>query len=182
MTVSLIAAVAANRVIGSRGAIPWRLPGDMARFRKLTMGHPVIMGRATFQSLGRPLAGRVNIVLSRDPSLRLPGCRVVRAREEALAAAAVDAAGAPTTEPEAFVIGGAEVYSLFLPIADRLYMTWVDAEIPGDTFFPEVAWEQWQVTGESAPGPARAEGVRPERAGTETAFPHRFVDYARRTQ
>jgi dihydrofolate reductase len=159
-SVSLIAAVAANGVIGRRGAMPWRIPDDMTRFRRLTMGHPVIMGRATFRSLARPLAGRTNIVLTRDPSLRLDGCTVAHSRGEALRAAG--------TAGEIFVIGGASVYALFLPIADRLYITWVDLDVPGDTLFPDVAWDQWQVLGE-------------ERAGAAAGVPpHRFVDYSRR--
>ncbi len=169
MTVSLIAAVAANRVIGSRGRIPWHIPDDMARFRRLTLGHPVIMGRATFDSLGKPLAGRINIVLTRDPSRAIPGCVVARSPEEALQAAA-GAGGAPAAAAdEVFVIGGAAVYALFLPTATRLYMTWIDAELPGESFFPEVAWESWRVVRESAAPPA---------AGV---LPHRFVDYVRRS-
>jgi len=159
MTVSLIAAVAANGVIGRDGALPWRLPGDLARFKRLTVGHPVIMGRSTFQSMGRALAGRTNIVLTRDVGLRLQGCTVVHGAEEALRAAS------ETGTQEAFVIGGAEVYALFLPGARRMYLTWVDAEVDGDAAFPEVDWSQWRVTSET-PGP-------------EGSLPHRFVDYER---
>ena len=159
MIVSLVAAVAANGVIGNRGALPWKLPDDMRRFRRLTMGHAVIMGRSTFASLRKPLAGRRNIVLSRDAALRVDGCTVVHSREEALAATAGD--------DEVFIIGGAAIYGLFLPAAHRLYMTWVDVPVDGDTVFPSVPWDAWRVT--------REEG------GTEGALPHRFVDYERIT-
>ena len=160
MTTSLIAAVAANGVIGSRGAVPWKLPDDMARFRALTMGHAVIMGRSTFESLGKPLRGRRNIVLSRNAGLRIEGCLVAHSPREARKAAAGNG--------QAFVIGGAAVYELFLPDAHRLYLTWVDVEVPGDTFFPTVDWRAWRVTHEAA-GPS----------GAGDPFPHRFVDYER---
>ena len=167
MTISLIAAVAANGVIGNRGALPWKLPDDMARFRRLTMGHAVIMGRSTFASLRKPLAGRRNIVLSRDAALRIEGCIVAHTREEALEAAA---RGSAAGDDEAFVIGGAAIYSLFLAEARRLYVTWIDADVPGDTVFPPVDWSAWSITRETA-GPAHTAGT----------FPHRFVDYERRS-
>jgi dihydrofolate reductase len=159
MSVSLIAAVAANRVIGSRGDLPWRLPDDLPRFRRLTMGHAVVMGRATFDSLRTPLAGRRNIVLTRAPALRIHGCDVVHTPEEALARAG---------DEETFVIGGAAIYALFLPMAERMYLTLIDAEVPGDAFFPEVRWEQWRILRETQ---GRVDPRRP--------LPHRFVDYQR---
>ena len=160
MPVSLIAALAANRVIGNRGAVPWRLPDDLSRFRRLTLGHAVVMGRATFLSMGRPLSDRQNIVLSRDPALRIAGCDVAHSPEQAIAAAGAG---------EVFVIGGASVYACFLPLADRMYLTHIDADIPGDTLFPEVSWDEWRVIGESAPA-----------AAPDPALPHRFVDYERK--
>jgi dihydrofolate reductase len=164
-TVSLIAAIAANRVIGRDGAMPWRIPEDLTRFRRLTMGHAVIMGRLTFASMGRPLAGRQNIVLTRDTGLGIPGCDVVHSLDQALQAVRT----APHGEiAEVFVIGGAAVYAQFLPAADRMYLTWVDAEVPGDTLFPDVAWDEWRVVRESPGAPS---------AGS---LPHRFTDYARR--
>ncbi len=164
MTISLIAAVAANGVIGRGGKLPWKLPDDMARFRALTMGRPIIMGRSTFDSLGRPLAGRRNIVLSRAPGLTVEGCVVVPTLDAARRAAA----GEPSRLPveEAFVIGGAEVYALFLPEARRLYLTWIDADVDGDATFPPVDWSQWRVTREIRGDPG-------------AALPHRFVDYER---
>ena len=160
MPVSLIAAIAANRVIGNRGELPWRLSDDLARFRRLTLGHVVVMGRATFMSMGRPLSGRRNIVLSRDPALRVPGCEVAHSPEQAIAAAGDD---------EVFVIGGASVYAHFLPLADRMYLTYIDADIPGDTLFPDVAWDEWRIIADSTPA-----------AGPAPALPHRFVDYERK--
>jgi dihydrofolate reductase len=159
MPVSLIAAVAANRVIGNKGALPWRLPDDLARFKRLTMGHAVIMGHATFASMGKPLSGRQNIVLTRDPALRLSGCFVVHSADEALAAAG---------DQEAFVIGGAAVYALFLPRADLMYLTLIDVDVPGETLFPDVRWEEWRVLRET-----------PGRVDPRSSLPHRFVDYAR---
>jgi dihydrofolate reductase len=163
VTVSLIAAVAADRVIGDHGRLPWRLPDDLARFRRLTMGHPVVMGRVTHASIGAPLAGRTNIVLTRSRGLRAAGCAVVCTAGEALEAAR-DAPGSAET----FVIGGAGVYALFLPLASRLYITWIDAAVPGDALFPEVAWDDWRILRETD--------------GRATPLPHRFVDYERARQ
>jgi dihydrofolate reductase len=159
--VSLVAAVAANGVIGRRGAMPWRIPDDMARFRKITMGHALIMGRATFESMGRPLAGRLNIVLTRDEARHFPGCTMAHDRDSALHAAGQDV--------EVFVIGGSSVYRLFLPVADRLIITWVDAEVDGDASFPDVRWDEWE---------ARSETVA---ASVPGVLPHRFADYERKT-
>ena len=161
VVVSLIAAVAANRVIGNKGTLPWRLPDDLARFKRLTMGHAVIMGHATFSSMGRPLSGRLNIVLTRDTRLLIPGCSVVHSTDEALAAAG---------DREAFIIGGAAVYAVFLPLADRMYLTLIDADVPGETLFPDVRWEEWRIIQET---PGQLDSAPP--------LPHRFVDYERVT-
>lgn len=159
MTVTLVAAVAANGVIGKGGALPWRLPDDMKRFRRLTMGHAVVMGHATWRSLGRPLDGRRNIVLSRDAALRIEGCEVVHAASDVLSLSDVE---------ELFVIGGSAVYALFLPHADRLVITWIDVAVDGDAFFPTVDWDEWTVLSESAA------------ISVEGGPPHRFVDYGRK--
>lgn len=127
---SLIAALAANGVIGAGNALPWRLPEDLKRFKALTLGHPVIMGRKTFESIGRPLPGRRNIVLSRRPEYFAAGCIVAHDLESALAAAG-DA-------DELFVIGGGELYREALPLADRIYLTIVHGEAQGDVLFPEL--------------------------------------------
>jgi dihydrofolate reductase len=162
MAIRIIVAIASNRVIGAAGHLPWRLPDDMARFKALTMGHPVIMGRATFDSLGKPLSGRTNIVLTRTAGLAAPGCRVVGSRAEAL-----EAAGSAET---LFIIGGASVYQLFLPITDRLSVTWIDRDVEGDTLFPAVDWDAWRVL-ETSPAVMDSSGQ----------FPHRFVEYGRKT-
>jgi len=162
MAIRIIVAIASNRVIGAGGRLPWRLPDDLARFKSLTMGHPVIMGRSTFRSLGKPLAGRTNIVLTRETGLIAAGCRVVGSRAEAL-----EAAGDTQT---VFIIGGASVYALFLPVTDRLSVTWVDREVEGDTLFPAIDWDAWRVL-ESSPTLMDSAGL----------FPHRFVEYGRKT-
>ena len=137
MRISLIAATAENGVIGRDGRLPWHLPDDLKRFRALTTGHHVIMGRRTQQSIGRPLPGRTNLVLSRDPSYRADGCHVVRSLDQALGIAR--AAG----EDEAFVIGGAAVYAAALALADRIYLTRVGARVDGDVLFPDLDPREW---------------------------------------
>lgn len=132
--ISLIAAMARNRVIGAGGKMPWHLPEDLKSFKKITNGHPVIMGRKTFDSIGKPLPGRTNFVVTRDQSLRLDGCRVASSLDEALArAGAVDVPG----HEEVCVIGGGEIYRQALPSADRLYLTVIDRDFEGDAFFPD---------------------------------------------
>ena len=135
--ISLIAAVARNGVIGRNGDLPWRLPADLKRFKELTTGHAIIMGRKTFESIGRPLPNRQNIVLSSSPSFVAEGCAVVSSIEEAIMVAG---------EGEVFVIGGHSVYREFLPSSDRLYLTRVDAEVSGDVTFPKFYPSEWQET------------------------------------
>jgi dihydrofolate reductase len=127
--VTLVAAIAANGVIGHDNALPWRLPGDLKHFRALTMGHAVIMGRRTFDSLGKPLPGRINIVVSREAGRRIDGASVVASLDAALLAVPAGA--------EAFVIGGADIYRLALAYADRLAFTEVRANFAGDVRFPD---------------------------------------------
>lgn len=128
----IVAAVARNGVIGRGGVLPWRLRSDLRHFRRLTTGHAVLMGRKTWESLGRPLPDRRNVVVSRDPSFTAPGAEVYPSLDAARAALA--------DEPVVFVIGGAQLYRQTLPFADRLVLTEVDAEPPGDAFFPE--WDR----------------------------------------
>ncbi len=158
MTVSLVAAVARNRVIGLRGALPWRLPADLAFFKRLTMGHTVLMGRRTFEYLKRPLPGRRNLVLSRDPRFSAPGCTVVHSVQEAMSG----------ESGELFVIGGQTLFEAFLPLAQRLYITHLDEDFPGDTWFPVIDEKVWKVESSSA-------GTVDER----NPHPHRFVVYDR---
>jgi dihydrofolate reductase len=138
--VSLVVAVAANGVIGRDNRMPWHLPEDLAFFKRLTLGHPVVMGRKTYDSiiatLGRPLPGRTNIVVTRQPVFAAPGCTVVASLD-----AAFDAA---REAEEVFVIGGAEIYRLALARADRVYLTRIDAAFEGDTRFPPLDPAEWR--------------------------------------
>ena len=133
--VCLIAAMAENRAIGLDNALPWRLPADLKHFRKMTTGHHVIMGRRNYESIGKPLPDRTNIVVTRNPNYRASGCLVVHSVEAALAAVPNDL--------EIFVIGGAEIYRQTLDRAECLYLTLVHAHIQGDTYFPEFDLNRW---------------------------------------
>ena len=128
MIISMIAAMANDRVIGKDNQMPWHLPADFAWFKRCTMGKPVVMGRKTYQSIGRPLPGRQNIVISRDNQLQIDGVTTVTSIEQALAAAG--------EVEEVMIIGGGAIYAACLPIANRLYMTYIDANVDGDTQFP----------------------------------------------
>jgi dihydrofolate reductase len=135
--VTLIVAVADNGVIGRDNALPWHLPDDLKRFKRLTMGKPMIMGRKTFESIGKPLPGRLNIVVTRDTNYRREGVVVVHGTDQALEAAA----GAP----EVMVIGGADLFRLFLPHAGRIHLTRVHGTIEGDVTWPALDIRQWEV-------------------------------------
>lgn len=143
--ISFVVAYAKGRVIGRDNALPWRLPTDMRRVRALTMGKPLIMGRRTYESIGRPLEGRTSIVLTRDPTFRAEGVKVARTPDEAL--------GLAGDAPEVIVFGGADVFRTFLPRADRLYVTEIDADIPGDRTFPEIDPREWRETERSEHAP-----------------------------
>jgi dihydrofolate reductase len=134
--VSLVVAMADNGVIGRGNALPWRLPADLRRFRSVTLGKPVLMGRRTFESIGRALPDRVNLVLTRDTRWAADGARAVRTVQEALERA--------RECPELVAIGGAEVYRLMLPLAQRIYLTRVHAAVAGDTFFPAFDPGEWR--------------------------------------
>ncbi len=136
MRLSLVAAMDRNRLIGADDRLPWRLPADLAHFKRLTLGKPVLMGRRTFESIGRPLPERHNIVVTRDPGFRADGCTVVHSIEAGLAAAAAAS--------EVMVIGGASVYAQCLARAGRMYLTRIDAEFEGDTFFPAWNPSEWR--------------------------------------
>lgn len=138
MIVSLIVAAGKNRAIGYKGALPWRLSADLARFKRLTMGHHLVMGRKTYESIGRPLPGRTSIVVTRRSDYKAEGCCVVHSLDEALQLAR------ERGEQEAFIIGGAEIYRTALPIADRIYLTEVEASPEADTFLPEFDAAEWE--------------------------------------
>jgi dihydrofolate reductase len=160
MILSIIVAMARNRVIGQGGQLPWKLSADLQRFKRLTMGHPIIMGRKTYESIGKPLPGRRSIVISRNPNYRPEGAETVTSVEEAIQRAEVS--------DETFVIGGGEIYSLVLPRANRLYITAVDTESEGDTFFPVIDEQQWQLVEESS-----------HPADDKNRFPMRFLVFDR---
>ena len=158
MTITLIAAMAENRVIGRDGVIPWHLPDDLARFKTLTLGHPVIMGRKTFTSIGRPLPGRLNIILTQGGWSAPAGCVVARSLDQALLLAG--------NADQIFICGGGQVYREALPLADRICLTVVHREYGGDVTFPDI------------PADFR-ETARQEGAGDP---PHTFVTYERRRE
>ena len=142
--VAIIVAVADNGVIGNDNALPWKLPEDMRHFKRTTMGKPVVMGRKTYESIGRPLPGRANIVISRNPDFAAEGVAVARSLEEALALAG-DAAERDAAE-EIMVMGGAEIYAAAIPRADRLYITEVHACVEGDAVLCNIDWRFWRET------------------------------------
>lgn len=153
--ISLVVAMARNRTIGAGGRMPWHLPEDLKEFKRVTTGHPIVMGRKTYQSIGRPLPGRTNFVVTRDPAASFDGCRVVSSLDEALAqAAAVEVPG----HEEVCVIGGGEIYRQALPLADRIHLTLIDADYDGDAHFPAFDWADYRVDSrEARPGPPRFE-------------------------
>lgn len=161
MQIALIAAIAENRVIGRENRMPWHLPADLRRFRRLTLGKPVVMGRRTHQSIGRPLPGRQNIVLTSERGFAAPGCTVVHSLEAAFAAA---------ESAEIMVIGGAGLYQTCLPRAQRLYLTLIHRAFEGDTWFPDFDWNEWRET-------ARTRVT----SDPEVDFGYSFVDLERRT-
>lgn len=160
---TLIVARARNGVIGRDNQLPWRLPEDLAYFKRTTLGAPIIMGRKTHESIGRPLPGRLNLVVTRDARRRFAGCEVVHGLDDALAACVREHAS------EAFLIGGAELYAAGMSRADRLLVTQIDADFAGDAFF-------------AAPDPAvwRESRREPHRGGVPEPFDYAFVEYLRR--
>ncbi|WP_438434723.1 dihydrofolate reductase [Gorillibacterium sp. sgz500922] len=158
--ITFILAMGRNREIGLSNALPWRLPADLAYFKRTTMGHPVLMGRKTFESIGKPLPGRTNIVATRDPEFRAEGAEVVRSPREA---------AERFRDRELFVIGGAEIFRLFYPYADRLHLTVIDESFEADTFFTE--WEEadWKLA-----------SCTPGIVDEKNPYPHEFRVYERR--
>jgi dihydrofolate reductase len=160
--IAFVVAVARNGVIGSKGGLPWRISSDLKRFKQITMGKPVIMGRKTWESLPRrPLAGRLNIVITRHREYKAEGAEVVASVDEALARAS------ETATDEVCVIGGSDIFRLFLPVADRLYLTEVDLYADGDVFFPSIEPSQWRE------GPRE---VHPRAEGDDAGFVLRVLD------
>lgn len=139
MRLSLIAAMAKNRVIGSQGDIPWRIPGEQKIFKRFTLGHAVIMGRKTFESLDQPLSDRINIIVTRQKNYRAEGCLVANDLASAIKCC-------PAVEDEAFICGGGQLYHEALPLADRIYLTVIPRDIPGDTYFPDFLLTEFRVS------------------------------------
>lgn len=161
MRKSLVVAIARNRVIGRDNALPWRLPAELAHFKRVTMGHPIIMGRRTYESIGKPLPGRMNIVVSHNRGFVAPGCTVVASLEEAYAAAG-DA-------DEVSIIGGTSLFEAALPAADCIHLTEVEADVEGDTWFPEFDRSQW-----------REQEIARHPADERHAYPFRILQLERR--
>lgn len=166
MKLALIVAVAENRVIGRDNKLPWYLPNDLKYFKQTTLGKPVIMGRKTYESIGKPLPGRTNIVITRQTDYQPEGVKVVSTIEDAIQVA--ESVCLIDGQEEAMVMGGAEIYGLTLPHCERLYLTEVHAEVEGDAWFPEYDKSEWsEVTREDF----KAEGPNP--------FDYSFVVYER---
>ena len=159
--ISLIVAASTNNVIGTQGDLPWRLSDDLKRFKAITMGKPIIMGRLTWESIGRPLPGRQNIVVTRQTGYAAEGCDVLTSVDEAL-----EAAGAA---PEVMVIGGGDIYRQLLPRAGRVYLTRVEAEVDGDTVFPELDEADWELVASEA-----------REANEKNAYAYTFMTFERR--
>lgn len=163
MIISLVAAASDNNVIGNKGALPWRMPADMKFFKNLTMGHTVIMGRKTYESMGKPLPGRKNIVISRKKNFQADGCTVLDSLTEAFATF--------TDEKEVFVIGGAEIYRAALSKADKIYLTKVHCVVDGDAHFPQISDKEWVEL-------SRLEN----QADEKNPFPYTFIELARKSE
>jgi len=144
MIVSAIVAVAKNNVIGKDNDMPWYLPADLKYFKRTTLGHHIIMGRKNFESIGRPLPKRTNIVLTRDPYFIVSGCLVAHSIEEALTKAYDNG------DREAFIIGGGEIYKQSLPFLDKIYLTEIDLEVEGDVYFPDIDAKKWKLLSSEA--------------------------------
>ena len=136
--INIIVAIAQNGVIGDKNALLWNIKEDMVHFRTITSGHPIIMGRKTFESIGRPLPKRTNVVISRNTELKIEGCTVVNSLEQAIALF--------DSSEDIFIIGGAQIYAQVLPLADRLYLTIVHNHYSGDTSFPAIHYSEWRET------------------------------------
>jgi dihydrofolate reductase len=158
--ITLIAAMARNRAIGLDGQMPWHLPAELRHFKEATMGKPIVMGRKTWQSIGRALPGRQNIVVSRSPSLQAPGCDVAGSLEQAISLAEGD---------EVMIIGGGQIYAEAMPHADRMLLTLVECEPEADAWFPDWREEEWSQA-----------ASRQHRADAENPYDYRVIEWVRR--
>jgi dihydrofolate reductase len=160
--ISHIVAMDQNRVIGKENRLPWHLPADLAYFKKVTMGHAIIMGRKTFESIGRPLPGRENVIITRNQSFQAKGCTVIHSIEEVRQFAAKH-------NDEVFVIGGAELFRATFPFAERLYVTKIEASFSGDTFYPAFDESEWQLV-------SYTKGIKDEK----NPYDYTFIVYERK--
>ncbi|MBP3949913.1 dihydrofolate reductase [Bacillus suaedae] len=160
--ISFVVAMDQNRAIGKENQLPWHLPADLAFFKRVTTGHTIVMGRKTFESIGRPLPNRRNIIVTRDDSYVAEGCEVVTTKAEVLELA--------EENKEIFVIGGTEIFSLFWEEVDRLYVTYIDAVFEADTYFPNIEQSEWMLTSVDA-------GTVDEK----NKYPHEFRMYDRKS-
>jgi dihydrofolate reductase len=160
MIISFIVAMAQNRVIGLNQNLPWNIPTDLKRFKKITSGHVVIMGRKSFDAIGKPLPNRENVVITRQKNLQISGARVVPSLDEALNPYR-------STEKEIFILGGGQIFSEALPIADRIYLTLIEKDYEGDAYFPEADWTIFEKTFEES---------------HSDPVPFKFIDYQRKNK
>jgi dihydrofolate reductase len=161
MRLSIIVAMSKNGVIGREGKLPWHISEDLRRFKRTTMGHPIIMGRKTYESIGRPLPGRRSIVITREADWKADGVTTATSFDDALLAC--------QDADEAFVIGGAQIYDLAIPQADRLYVTRIAAEVEGDVRWPPIDWSDWRLVEQE-----------PREPDDNNPYPYRFEIYDRR--
>lgn len=157
--ISMIAAMDRNRVIGQDNRMPWHIPADLAYFKKITLDHPVIMGRKTFESIGKPLPGRENVILTKKKDYQINGCLILHSTSDVLTY---------SKDKDVFVIGGAQIYQTLFPYTNRLYITFIAAEFLGDSFFPEINPQQWELI-------AKTPGERNER----NPYEYYFLVYAK---
>ena len=168
--ISIIAAASSNNIIGVEGRLPWNMVGDLERFKRITMGRPVIMGRKTYASIGHPLEGRTNIVVTRNKGLKIGGCLVVHSLEDAISEAKGE---------ETFIIGGGEIYKEALPRASKIYLTRIPIQITGDTYFPEIRKEEWKLVKEEKLGEARLRKRMDIHSIRITCYKARFEEWVR---
>ena len=161
MLLSIIVAFDENRLIGKNNQLPWHLPADLKHFKQITMGHHMIMGRKTFESIGKPLPGRTSVIITRQTDYVQEGCVVVNTLEQAMIAC--------KDQKEIFVIGGAQIFECTLPLADKLYITKIHHTFEGDTWFPEIPEEHWKVESE----------IRNE-PNEKNPWPYSFISYVRK--
>jgi dihydrofolate reductase len=161
MTISLVAAAGNNNVIGNNNKLPWKMPTDMKFFMNLTMGHAVIMGRKTYDSSGKPLKNRRNIILSKDKNLVIPGCEVVNSLDEALKLV--------KDQGEIFIIGGEEIFREAMPIADKIYLTRIFGDFEGDSYFPPINENEWKQI-----------SINEYKADEKNPYPFAFLEYIKK--